>query len=287
MAVFSRLLPSLASAYGLQTLLALIFVPQQSEMFYDLGGALGFLSTTFVSLYYPFLKAKFYDRLPGAVLPALTSFAPRQLLLSAALGVWTVRLGSYLAMRAINHGGDSRFEKVRTQPAKFTAYWLIQATWVAAVGLPVFLVNTLPAPLHPSLTPRDYAGLALFGGSLLLEVAADRQKAAWRRAKDRKEHDERFIRGGLWGISRHPNYVGEVGIWTGIWLLSTTTLQTAAFPRGAVALGALSPLMTWYLTRNVSGVPILEKSGDKKFGADPEWGHYKRLFAFGTGAATV
>lgn len=116
MTVFSRLLPSVLSAYGLQTgshappplprtaaedstsfliALALIFVPQANEKYYDLGGALGFLSTTFVSLYYPAMKDKFYLGKPGP-LPALSSFAPRQLLLSACLGVWSIRLGSYL-----------------------------------------------------------------------------------------------------------------------------------------------------------------------------------------------
>ncbi|KAG6839786.1 hypothetical protein C0991_011684 [Blastosporella zonata] len=207
MTVFSRLFPSFASAYGLQSILAVIFVPQQTEIFYDLGGALGFLSTTYISLYYPFLTAKFIDKIPGAVLPALTSFAPRQLLLGVAIGVWSVRLGAYLGIRAIRAGGDSRFDAVRERPAKFTAYWLMQATWISLVGLPVYLVNTLPAPLHPSLTPRDYASLALFTGSFLFEVVADRQKAAWKRAKERKEHDERFIRSGLWAVSRHPKYL--------------------------------------------------------------------------------
>lgn len=76
---------------------ALIFVPQQNDKYYDLGGAIGWASTTFISLYYPALRAKFWDGIPGP-LPALSSFAPRQLLLSAAIGIWSFRLGSFLAM---------------------------------------------------------------------------------------------------------------------------------------------------------------------------------------------
>ena len=76
---------------------ALIFVPQQNETYYDLGGALGWISTTFLSLYYPYLKAKYWDGISGP-LPALSTFAPRQLLLTAAVGIWSIRLGSYLAM---------------------------------------------------------------------------------------------------------------------------------------------------------------------------------------------
>lgn len=84
--------------------LAAVFVPQANEMFYDLGGALGFLSTTAVSLYYPALRAKYWDG-ANIQLPSLFSLAPRQLLLSAALGIWSVRLGSFLVQRAIKSGG--------------------------------------------------------------------------------------------------------------------------------------------------------------------------------------
>lgn len=116
--ILSRLLPVVTSAYALQTrmsyssgryvlrgltyllrqVFAAVFVPQANDKYYDLCGALGFLSTTAVSLYYPSFRAKFYDKVPGAVLPNITQFAPRQLLVSAALSAWTVRLGSFLAM---------------------------------------------------------------------------------------------------------------------------------------------------------------------------------------------
>ncbi|KZT29793.1 DUF1295-domain-containing protein [Neolentinus lepideus HHB14362 ss-1] len=275
MTVFSRLLPSIVSAYALQGVLAAIFVPQANEKYYDLGGALGFLSTTLVSLYYPSLKAKLWDRLPVPV-PALTTFAPRQLLATACLGLWSARLGSFLVARALRAGGDARFDDVKHDPPKFSAFWMAQATWVLLVGLPVYTLNALPPAAHPPLGVRDCAALVLFAGSFLFEIAADRQKSAWRRTKENKEHEEKFITSGLWSVSRHPNYVGEVGIQTGIALLATASLQTAYFPRGAVALAALSPLTTYFLLRKVSGVPPLEKSGDKKFGSDPKWLEYKR-----------
>jgi len=273
MAVFSRLLPSVVSAYALQTILALIFVPQQNEKYYDLGGAAGFLSTTVVSLYYPALRAKYLN---GTPLPALSSFAPRQLLLSAALGIWSARLGTFLAQRAIKAGGDSRFDEIKKQPKRFTYFWMGQATWVLLVGLPVYLCNMLPAARHPPLGVRDFVSLGLFATSFIFEIIADHQKSSWKRAKNDKKHNEKFITSGLWSISRHPNYVGEVGIWTGIWGLSTAALQTSYFPVGTVALAALSPLFTWLLVRNVSGVPPLEKAGDKKFGDDVKWKEYKR-----------
>ncbi len=76
--------------------LALVFVPQANEMFYDLGGSAGFISTTLVSLYYPHLKAKFWDRIPTATVPSLFHLAPRQILLNAAILAWSARLGTFL-----------------------------------------------------------------------------------------------------------------------------------------------------------------------------------------------
>ncbi|KIM40501.1 hypothetical protein M413DRAFT_445950 [Hebeloma cylindrosporum] len=275
MPIFSRIVPAVASAYALQLVFAATFVPQQNEKYYDLAGATGWMCTTLVSLYSSSLKAKFWDGAPGR-LPALTTFAPRQLLLSAAIGIWSVRLGSYLVMRAIKAGGDSRFDEIKKQPKAFTYFWIAQATWITVVGLPVYLVNALPSHVHPALGARDYLSLGIFAGSLLIEALADRQKSAWKKAKENKEHDEEFISSGLWSISRHPNYVGEVGIWTGIWALSTSSLQTSAYPRGTVALAALSPLFTWFLIRKVSGVPPLERAGDKKWGTNPKWQAYKK-----------
>ena len=67
-------------------------------------------------------------------------------------------------------------------------------------------MNVGPPHLHPALTSRDYASFGLYASSLLFEIIADRQKTAWRRAKENKEHEEKFITSGLWSISRHPKY---------------------------------------------------------------------------------
>ncbi|KAI0768101.1 DUF1295-domain-containing protein [Trametes elegans] len=276
MPFFSRLLPSVVSAFGLQAALALVFVPQANEKYYDLGGSLGFVSTTLISLYYPHLKLKYWDRVPNTRLPPITSFAPRQLLLSAAVLAWTTRLGSFLFSRAMKAGGDSRFDEIKHKPATFTFFWMAQATWVFVVGLPVFMVNTLPPANHPKLGPLDYLSLTIWAGSWLFEIIADHQKASWRRAKENKEHDEQFITRGLWGLSRHPNYVGEVGLWTGLWLLSSGSLRSPFFPRTAWLLAGASPLLTWFLLTRVSGVPPLEAAGNKRFGKDLKWQEYKR-----------
>ncbi|PSR72930.1 hypothetical protein PHLCEN_2v11167 [Hermanssonia centrifuga] len=68
-------------------------------------------------------------------------------------------------------------------------------------------VNVIPVSAHPPLGVRDYLATALFAASWLFEIVADHQKTTWRRRKENKDHDEKFITGGLWSLSRHPKYV--------------------------------------------------------------------------------
>lgn len=56
MAVFSRLVPTLITCYLVQTAGALIFIPFQNGLFYDITGTIGFLTSTFVSLFYESIK---------------------------------------------------------------------------------------------------------------------------------------------------------------------------------------------------------------------------------------
>lgn len=115
---FSHLLPVLTSAYGLQIgkytpiisilkshtcvlVLAAIFVPQAKELWYDLGGGLGFVLSAYLSLYYPSLKTKFWTTLPDATLPSIMDFAPRQILCTALMTMWSIRLGTFLVQVCI------------------------------------------------------------------------------------------------------------------------------------------------------------------------------------------
>ena len=76
-------------------LLMLLKLDRQNEKYFDLIGSLGFLSCTAFSLYFPTLRSRFYlgQNVP---FPAITSFHPRQLLISGLTVLWAGRLGSFL-----------------------------------------------------------------------------------------------------------------------------------------------------------------------------------------------
>lgn len=79
---------------------------------------------------------------------------------------------------------------------------------------------------------------------------------------------------------RARSYVGEVTMWLGLAIASTSALKAAAttysFPAYTIAFAFLSPAFEYALINFVSGVPMLEKSSDEKFGDDPAYKRYKQ-----------
>src|SRR5205814_5198032 len=72
-------------------------------------------------------------------------------------------------------------------------------------------VAVVGAPLGPLGT----AALAVTVTAIAIEAAADRQLRRF--ARDPANH-ARIVDRGLWRYSRHPNYLGEIGFWWGMWL---------------------------------------------------------------------
>merc|ERR1711972_813001 len=99
------------------------------------------------------------------------------------------------------------------------------------------------------------------------EVIADQQKNAFRTETSNKG---KFITTGLWSLSRHPNYFGEITMWVGICVSGSNCFQ------GAKWAAWLSPLTTYVLLMKVSGVPLLEKQGEKRWGHDPAYQWYMK-----------
>ena len=100
----------------------------------------------------------------------------------------------------------------------------------------------------------------------ILEVIADSQKRKFRKTQG----SERFITTGVWALSRHPNYLGEILLWVGIALLAVPALQ------GWQWVTIISPVFVYFLLTRVSGIPLLERKADQRWGDDPDYQAYKR-----------
>ncbi|MEM2138691.1 MAG: DUF1295 domain-containing protein, partial [Candidatus Woesearchaeota archaeon] len=69
---------------------------------------------------------------------------------------------------------------------------------------------------------------------------------------------------------RHPNYFGEILCWLGIFIFTSPALK------GILWLTIISPIFITFLLLFISGIPILEKNADRRYGHLKEYQEYKR-----------
>ena len=226
----------------------IIFIPSfafQTEHYFDLTGSISYLSAVALAFYLN------------------PSVDPRDLLIGLLIAVWAVRLGSFLFMRVKQDGKDDRFTIMKTQFHWFLMTWTLGGLWVfltMAAGLAAITSNTTqPFGL------MAYLGLALWIFGFSIEVIADRQKRAF---KKNQQKDKEFITSGLWAWSRHPNYFGEITLWIGLTLIALPVLS------GWQLVTLISPVFVYILLTKISGIPLLENRGMKKWGSDPEYIDY-------------
>lgn len=200
----------------------------------------------------------------------LVAFAPYRdvprLLIAGAVLLWGIRLGGYLFYRILHIKVDHRFDDKRDSFVKFGAFWLLQAVSVWVIMLPVYGMLTLPQETAIP-TASLVAGLIVFLAGFALEAVADAQKYAF---KSRPESKGQFMASGVWKWSRHPNYFGEMLVWWGL------ALPGVFLFRGLALLYFVGPVYITLLLLFVSGIPLLEKEADRKWGDREDYQEYKR-----------
>jgi steroid 5-alpha reductase family enzyme len=225
------------------------FVPAyvwQTERFFDITGSITYVTVMVVAVA---LSAE-----PDA----------RSWLLLGMVAIWAVRLGSYLFLRIRKAGEDKRFAEIKPSFPRFLMTWTLQGLWVSL---------TLAAALAAVTTSERVGigtvtavGLLVWVAGIGLEAVADAQKSRFRADPANKG---RFIQSGLWSWSRHPNYFGEILLWVGVALVALPVL------RGWQWVALISPLFVALLLLRVSGVPMLEKAADEKWGGQLDYEAYK------------
>ncbi|WP_296718573.1 DUF1295 domain-containing protein [Erythrobacter sp.] len=233
----------------------LAFIPAalfQSDRFYDTTGAITYLTGIALAC--------------AAAIEANGSLDVRSGVVAGMVAVWTIRLGSFLFTRIHAAGGtDVRFEKIKVNPPRFFVAWTLQAVWVIFTAAAALVVITAPEP--QPLGAFFWAGAALWVIGFAFEVLADEQK---RRFKADPANRGRFITTGLWAWSQHPNYFGEITLWTGILVIALPQLS------GWSWLVIASPLFVALLLTRVSGTNLLDAIAKRRWGDDPAWQAYRR-----------
>ena len=239
-----------AIVFGIQWLAWIPASLLQTERFYDLTGGMTYILAVVFSLW-----AGSQSDDPGT----------RELLISALVAIWALRLSAFLFLRIHHAGKDGRFDKLKTSPIRFMVPWTLQALWVFLTLNAVLVINTQSGEAPP-LGLWDGVGLALWVVGFSVEVIADSQKSAF---NSKEENDGRWIDEGLWARSRHPNYFGEILLWAGL-----ATFGVLCF-EGTELVAWVSPIFVYLLLTRVSGIPILDRRALERWGEDPDYLSYR------------
>jgi len=117
---------------------------------------------------------------------------------------------------------------------------------------------------------RDYIGYACWGIGFLCESIADQTKGAF---NDNPDNKSKFLNTGIWSWSRHPNYFGEIMVWIGM-VLTSSSVYSANSQWAYISV--LSPIFTFILLMFLSGMPMAEGRSNKKFGTQQNYLDYKK-----------
>ena len=233
----------------------ILFVPSfifQTEKFYDLTGSLTYIT---VLSFVVFIKKTTVHEMLDL----------RSLLIYGCIMIWTVRLGGFLFWRVLKDGHDKRFKTILPSFTQLFMTWTLSAAWVFIQSLSALVALTVISTVEMGLVGWLGLGLWIFGFGF--EVLADHQKTKF---KADPANDGKFITGGLWDVSRHPNYFGEIVLWLGISVMAVPVMS------GLQYVSLVSPVFGFLLIYYVSGVRMLEARSDKKWGKNAEYQEYKR-----------
>ena len=228
------------------------FIPAyifQTEKFFDLTGSITYSSVFIYCIY----------------LTTSGDLNWGSLVISILVILWAGRLGTFLFTRIAKDGEDKRFRTIKPDIAQFFMTWTLQGMWVSLCSL--CAITGIASETGIIVNNIFYIGLVMFIGGFAIEIVADQQKTAFRAIP---ENRNKFITSGLWSNSRHPNYFGEITLWTGVAVMSFSSLS------GIEYLTLISPIFTYLLLVKISGVRMLEGRGQKTWGNDEDYIAYMK-----------
>lgn len=223
---------------------------------------------------------------------------------SWAVAVWGIKLAGFLFFRATQVGHDKRLGDQLSTTTGVFQFWFVTFIWNIFCSMPYLL-----GLCSNGVSGMGGADLVLKGGSVIytlglgIETIADVQKFLFKRSNPGK-----FCNIGLWGISQHPNYLGNLILWFGIlvmnvpWLIESASapplLTVAPASNGSSVIGLLivglksglnwlwrfrrlavamvSPLFMWTLFSSQATGAMMNtlELANSKYGNDPVYKDY-------------
>jgi steroid 5-alpha reductase family enzyme len=242
----TSILVSGLSVWLFMTLIFMVALLRKDNSIVDIAWGFGFLLIAVLTF---FLR-------PGMIL--------RHLLITLLVSLWGLRLMIYIFRRNMGKGEDFRYAKWRRDwgkwfvPRSYLQVFMIQGLFMLIIAWPIILTNS---SLPSGLGWLDCVGAGIWLIGFFFEGVGDLQLVRFKKYPLNKG---KIMTEGLWRLTRHPNYFGEVVMWWGIYLIAFSV------PLGWTAI--ISPVLITFLLLRISGVTMLEK----KYADNPEYAAYMR-----------
>jgi steroid 5-alpha reductase family enzyme len=228
------------------------------------------------------------------------NWSPRLILMAVLATLWGIRLTFNFARKGAYHlkfwegREDYRWQVLRSK-REFQPRWkwvLFNFFFISLYQNALVLLITLPglAAMNSvsALNWIDYLAAGLMMAFLIYETIADEEQ--WRFQTKKHEllsqgkplaelpppYDKGFNTRGLWSVSRHPNYLGEQGIWLSFYVFSIAALFAERSWAGLFNWSIIGALLLIVLFLGSSS--FAEEISASKY---PGYAHYqKSVFRF-------
>src|ERR1700761_5677337 len=176
----------------------------------------------------------------------------RQWLVAALVAVWSIRLGTHVAIRTAGITDDPRYAAFAKEwgvnsPRRMFVFLQKQGFGSIPLVFSIFVAARFP---DAGLRLQDYLGVLILAIGIAGEALAD---AELKRFRTDPANKGRVCDVGLWRWSRHPNYFFE---WFG-WLAYPVVAISPDYGWGWAAL--LAPIFMYWILVHVTGIPPLEE----------------------------
>ena len=195
----------------------------------------------------------------------------RQIIVTLLVFIWALRLATYVYIRNRGKPEDYRYQAMRRRwktnivLKSFIRVYLFQGIVIFIVSFPVWFINIINNYSVESFL--DFFGITLWLGGIiwltgfLFETIGDYTLYKF---LQKPENKGEVMDRGVWKLSQHPNYFGEVTQWWGIYVIALGA------PFGFITI--LGPIFITYMIIKVSGIRLL----DKRFESDEKYADYKK-----------
>jgi steroid 5-alpha reductase family enzyme len=179
----------------------------------------------------------YWSVIPPVVALSIPMCAPsaapslRVYLVIALVSFWGARLTYNWAKgwTGLDHE-DWRYVDLRKKTGPF--YWVVSLLGLHSMPTVTVYLGMLPLLFALGTGSRplgvlDFVAAAVTLGFTVVEMVADEQLRAFRRENTEKNITGAIMDRGLWSYCRHPNYLGEIGFWWGVYLFGLASDPSA------------------------------------------------------------